>query len=167
MFRKIKTPNHILPNTNQQGQTLLEITIAIAILGWIIVTAVSSYVNLTTSQLRSRLKIQATQYAREGSEIAYNISLQDWDNFDDLDGDYHPVISSNVYILVPGSETISNKFERTVRIEKARRDANGDLSDTGAQDPDTMKVVSSVVIDSPTTNQEIKLTSYLINLENI
>ena len=150
--------------TSQQGQTLLEITIAVAILGWIIVMAIASYVNLASAQLRTRLRTQATQYAREGQEIPYNLSLQNWEEFSKLNGDYHPVLSGTTLILQPGNETIAEKFTRSIHIEPARRDPEGNISDKNGVDKDTMKVISTVVIETTKNKQEISLTNYLINL---
>lgn len=154
------------------GQTLVELLIATAVFSLIIGPFLSSLINLTAAQVRYRHRIQATQYAREGLEIVYNqaVNAEEWNDFahyaDNPDQSFHPALVGGYFSLEPGSETIG-KFTREITFQKAWRDAEGNVVDeeTGSEDENTIRVVAEVFWQDRGKDQEIELTTYLINFE--
>src|SRR3972149_9558225 len=99
----------------QKGQGLVEALVALVIFSIIAVVFVSSVVNLSNSQVVSRARSQAVQYAREGLEIAYNVSYRDWGDFKALpEGLYKPETKTGVVSLAVADspEVLEGKFVR-------------------------------------------------------
>lgn len=149
---------------HNQGVTLIETIIAAAILGVLFVVFVSSLASIGFSEVKARSKTEATQLAREASEISYNLSVQDWDAFASLSGTYHPELLGSLYSLSSGEETIDSYFTRSVVIEPALRDDSGNISDTGSPDYSTIKVTSLVTWNEADLDQTVELVTYLNNL---
>ena len=156
------------------GQTLVELLIAMAVFSLIIGPFLSSLINLTAAQVRYRHRIQAAQYAREELEIAYNIAVnaEAWEDFTNLvDPDnpekpYHPS-PTGVLAFDEGTELIGGIFTRETTFKKARRDDAGNVVDdeTATEDENTIKVVAKVSWRERGKDQEIVLTTYLMNFE--
>lgn len=143
--------------SSRSGQTLIEIIIAIAIFSVVVSLAIFSVANVSSSTVRSRLRSQATNYAKEGIEICYNLSLQDWIEFSDKSGTYHPVLSSGVFILAQGSQLLADRFTREITIEDANDPDVADL----------LKVTSLVTWYASGRDQEVKFVIYLADLEGL
>lgn len=136
------------------GQSLIELLIAVAVFGLIITPFLGSLLNLTTAQVRYRHRVQASQYAREGLEIAYNlvVNSQDWDDFaDTYDGQtWHPS-STDPLELVEGTELIDgDKFTRGISFEK--------------KDAEILEVSSKITWEDRGKEQEVELITSLIDL---
>ena len=147
------------------GQTLLEILIALVILGIVLTMFIPAIGNLSRSQVRSRDKIQAAQYAREGLEITYNISLHDWLVFKNLRGVYHPIVASGIYVLETGDERVAGKFNRSITIQLAKRDEEGNITENGTEDSKTLKVTSRVSWMESGKENFVEFDTNLANLE--
>ena len=146
-----------------KGYTLLELLIAIAIFALVLVTLISSIANLGAVQLKTKHRSFATQSAREGIEISYNQSVNDWESFKLLNGPYHPELNSGEYSLIPGQETLQNIYIREITISPVLRDANGLISDSGTPDPNSMVVVSKVTWTTNAYTDDIEFSTILIN----
>jgi len=154
-----------------KGYTLIEVLVATTILGVMLTVFISSYANLTNSQVRSRLLLEATQYAREGVEISYNLSQRDWDylvSFVPADVEVYPIVVGGSYALSSGTEPVGGKFIRGIKVEWARRDGSGNIVEdgSGTQDNTTLKIMSRIYINgSPAPPFEI--ISYATNPKQI
>lgn len=164
---------------NQSGAGLLETIIATAIFGIIMVGFVSSISSLGFTEIKTRLRTDATQAARENAEIAYNLSVRDWADFStlaDSNKKYHPkfpVTGANYVSLEPGEEklSINNALNRYLVISPVNRDLDGNIVESGGTlDPDTLKIESVVYWGDGDMSETVSFVSYLTNfstLENL
>ena len=154
---------------------MIEVMIATVLFSMIILTFITSIASLGFTQIRSRTKTQAIQLAREGIEIAYNLSVYNWTDFSSLDGQYYPEINpggaapfaGHQYTFVSGSENLSTRFTRTVEVETVMRDSNGNVSTSGTVDGLTKKITSRVSWLENGTTQEVTITTFTTSLESI
>lgn len=72
IFRKI---------TNQKGQTLLEVMVALSIASLIVSAIVVSIINALNNEQFGVNQNQATQLAQEGVDLFRNLSQSDWSSF--------------------------------------------------------------------------------------
>lgn len=142
----------------EAGQTLIEPLLAMALIGLLLAPFLGAITNLAHSQEKYRHQTEATQYAREGLEITYNLVVNhtgEWENF---------VISHLGATTLP-----KGRFTREVTLEKARRNNDdGNISDETAdtwEDINTLKVISKVLWSERGKNEKVELTTYLISLE--
>lgn len=154
----------------KSGQSLIEVLIAVAILSFVIVIFLFSFSNLAFSYVNHQYQIEATQYAREGLEMVYNISVnsENWEDFVDLadpDKTYSPFIAPEGLVLIEGVETIEEKFTREIFLEKALRDpVTGEITgDSGEEDENTLKATARVSWQFQAEDQYITYITYLIN----
>lgn len=164
--------------TFQSGFTLVESIIATVLLAIIITAFLGSLLSLGFSQLRSKAKTQGTQFAREAAEITYNLSLQDWDTFSQLEGEYHLVPRSTpnfdlafpFYDLDPGSQLLQDRYTQTITFSPAIRDSSGNIVDTKTDetdyDPATRKVRVTITWQLANQPEEVQLVTYLMNLKS-
>jgi type II secretory pathway pseudopilin PulG len=172
----------------RSGFTLVETAIATVILAFVMVNIISSFVNLTHSQVRSLLILRAADYAREGLEVAYNISANTYNNPDSWDlkirskalspDEYYPIFTqlTGEISLASGSEVINGIFHRSLKFYEVCRDPDNAsptysaiISHSPPCDLDTnvVKVVSTVSINHANSLNDIEIYSYLINPDAI
>jgi len=117
-------------------------------------------VNLTRNQVKYRRRIQATQYAREGLEITYNIAVntatEDWDSL--------------IYVLGNDSglarRPTQDLNDNYAGFTDGEEPGLGGIFTRGlyfAHSDDTLKVTSRVSWQESGKNQEIELLTNLIN----
>lgn len=165
------------------GQTLVEVLVAAAIFSLILTPFLSSLLNLTRAQVKYRHQTQATQYAREGLEIVYNIAVNtdSWADFaayannpDPNNPDLYypvPIGMPSVYTLLSlqrGTQSLAGgTFLRAIFFQKARRDdVSGNLSEdpTAPEDSNTIKTTSRVSWQEGGREQKVEFNTYLIDL---
>lgn len=154
----------------RQGSSLIETLIASALFGLVLLGFVSAISSLGISELKSRLRTEAAQSAREAIEIAYNLSTQDWQTFASLDGDYHPIISNDHYGLADNEQSLASNplLKRRLTITPARRDTSGLIVESGGTiDPTTMRVTSLVYWNEGKESERVVYTTYLTDLTEI
>jgi prepilin-type N-terminal cleavage/methylation domain-containing protein len=167
----------------QSGFTLVETAIATAILAYVSVNFVGSFVNLAHSQVRSRLMLQAADYARESLEVVYNINSNTLGNptawndliYDKADGStqYKPNFNQvwQTVSLAGGVDDINTFFQRSITFHKVCRDTGnfGELSDDPTCDIDqnVVKVISKVTVNHASSSNDIEVTSFVINPNSI
>lgn len=179
----IKSLSHL-----RSGFTLVETTIATAILAYVMYNFIGAFVNLAHSQVRSLLHFQAADYARESLEIAYNISSNTLDQADAWNtlirnksltpDDYYPVFNplTHEVTLESGVDVIDSFFQRSLVFYQVCRDPDilsptyGDIIYSPPPcdlDEKVVRVVSKVRINHTLTHTDIEISSYLINPNSI
>lgn len=151
----------------KSGFTLVEVLVSLTILGIVIVMFVGAFSNSIHAQNRAKLRLQATQYARESAEVVYNLSRRDWDSLTQQieaanpDTVFHPALNNNLATLQAGEETVGQQFQRSIQLEWATRDNQGNVTNgQGQEDPTTIKVTSTVEL--PTfLPDKVTIISYL------
>lgn len=152
------------------GFSIVETLIAAAILSFIVVSFVGVSSSLTLSQQKSRQKLAASQYAREGLEFAYSMGQNRWADLQAyVDPNIEYEIIGSIADVAPlrntGPEIIDSKYSRSLVLEFAKRDpTTGELSDTGTEDSGTIKVTSSVTVIGVEIIEPIEMTTYIVEL---
>ena len=145
-------------SAHTKGHSLVELLTAITILSLITSPFVSSLANVTTAQIKYRHRTQATQYAQEALEIAYNLAVNtiNWQTFrqygDNPDQNYFPFVDANGFFdLAPGEETnIKGKFNRSLSFSH---------KDNG------LIVQVEITWQERNQPQEVAISTYLIEFE--
>lgn len=161
---------------HKQGNTLVEVLIAAAIFGLIITGFIQTLSSLAFVQLKTKARLESILMAKEYIEIAYNLSLQDWDEFSSYDGTYHiqklPTADTTkpfpYYQLQSGSEIVNGTIERSLEIGSVYRDVNGVIvtdPSLGTLDPDTKEVIVNSETLNNTAVEPITYKTYFIKLE--
>lgn len=166
------------PRRLQSGFTLVETAIATAILAYVTVNFVGSFVNLAHSQVRSRLMLQAADYARESLEVVYNLNANTYNNpgswdteiYDKVNNTFHPHFDpiSKEVSLVSGSDPLNSFYQRSITFHEVCRDP-GDGEPTSPPcplleiDPNVVKVVSTVTVNHAGTSTDVEISSFVIN----
>jgi len=152
------------------GQTLFELLIAMAIFALIITPFVSSLINLTSSQVKYRHRIQATQYCREALEIVYNLAANypSWEDFVTTYADplktYYPSQSGELDLIEGIEPAIEGRFSRQIVITKALRNNQGNIDKNDSNpDDNTIEIISRVFWKERNKNEKIEIITYLIN----
>jgi len=157
----------MLQNPNgDKGSLLVEILIAVGILS----TVAFGFFSLVALSLRitniSENTLLAENLAKESIEIvrAYRDST-DWGEEGlgslSFNEPYYPrekEIGSSQWELVKGEEELGN-FSRKIVFEKVFRDPEDNISETGEEDSDTLKVRSIVSF----SDREVEIITYLTN----
>lgn len=127
------------------GFSLIELLVAISFIAVIVMTVV------TISAFDSRLfrenedRTRALFWVMGGIEAARTLEWTDL-----AAGEYHPVLESGAFTLLPGSDLLENKFTRRIIISDVYREnesnghAYGAVVEAGTLDPDTKKITSAV-----------------------
>lgn len=151
---------------NNKGQSLIEIIIALAIVGIMIGAATTAIV----FNLRKGVDVEITQTANFlRQELADNIKVlteADWHNLYDLtkSTQYYMVSSTRVFAIGTETLNISGKnFTRYFIVENVNRD-NGDIADSGINDPSTQKITITVTGEG---NRSINAVYYLTRNRNL
>lgn len=154
-----------------RGSSLIETLIAVSIFALIASGFVSATMTLGMSQLRAKIRSEAALIARESLEIAYNLSVQDWESFKALNqGEYYPAIDpvTSFYRLETGDELVINKLDmrRRVEIQPLVRDVNGDfVAPLSGQEPEFVKATAKVNWKAGPQTESIEYEIYLTNFE--
>lgn len=124
---------------------MIELLVAISFIAVIVMTVVN------ISAFDSRLfrenedRTRALFAAMAGIEAAKTL---DWADL--AAGEYHPVLESGAFTLLPGSDLLENKFTRRIIISDVYREsmsnghAYGAVVEAGTLDPDTKKITSVI-----------------------
>lgn len=130
----------------KNGFSLIELIIAISFVSVILVLITT--IGGQSFKLR-RLNQERTKSIFFATEAMEAIKLISWQNLNS--GVYHPVVSSNTWTLVPGTELLESKYTRSVTISDVYRaeSTNGQVhgpivSSGGYLDEDTKKINVSV-----------------------
>jgi len=127
----------------EQGQSLVELLIAIGISAIILPALITGFVASREGRVQQNERLRATALLAEAVNAVRVAKEADWNTFA-LNGTYHPVISGSTWILASGSETVSG-FTRSIVIGDVRRDSNGNIVGSGGDlDPSSKKLTAAV-----------------------
>lgn len=154
---------------NQKGSLLIEVLISMSI-AVIFSLAIGSFV-AANNRLVSTAKneTRATAYAKEAMEQVMAIKQDSWLGIKDLAEGYYIVQQTdNKFTLVtdsntPPGERVDDMYIRTIHINKAYRDANGNLSESGQEDPNVRRINVTVSWNENGANKSEHLTTYITN----
>ncbi len=154
-----------IPHFGGVGQSLIELIIAIGVAAVILPALFFGFMTSTQSKAQETQSLQANALMNEGLEAARAVREANWSNIA-TNGDYHPVIVTNSWTLVAGTEII-NQYTRIVNIADVSRDSNGNVVLSGGTvDPSTKKITVTISWTTPYAAQvstTIYLTRYLNN----
>jgi len=127
----------------KKGVILMEMLLALAIGSAILTTVSSALVGSQQANLRSYQSQQAELHLQEISEAVKSIKLSDWENIS-INGNYHPEIVDNDWILAEDEEIIGI-YKRKIEITDVFRDDEGNIvAEAGTLDPSTKKITTIV-----------------------
>lgn len=143
------------------GQSIVEIIVAVSILIIIASSTVIAVLGSFTTIRLAKEQTQATYFASEGLEAVKSIKNQDWNNM--INGD-HGVSSASGKWAFSGVFDVSGKYTRTITVSDIYRQ-NGDIVQSGGTlDRDTKKIVSSIKWDfTPGSKNTVILLGYTTN----
>jgi len=148
------------------GHTLIELLVAMALLGMLLPTLLASLAFSTQSDRRHESRQQAQLLLVQAQEAMRAIRATGWVNIATA-GEYHPVLDSGEWRLEPGSGE-SNGFTTTITISEVRRSSSGEIvSFAGWLDPSTVRVVYEVAWNSDddlSLSTSTLMTRYLDNM---
>jgi hypothetical protein len=157
----------------EAGQTLFEVLVGITI-GAIIIGGATGVISLS---LRSSLQNKSYQVvASLNQELADNVTVfaeANWRNIYDLSkspAQYYLTATSTGFVATSGAENIvadGTAYARSFTVENVNRDANGNIADSGTDDPSTQKITVTTSFNiggEPITVSFIKYLSRHRNL---
>lgn len=160
-----------MSRSKQSGFSIIETLIAAAILSFVVVAFVGVSSSLTLSQQKSRQKLAASQYAREGLEFVYSMGQNRWSDLQTyVDPTVEYEIIGKITDVAPlrntGPELIDNVYSRSLVLSYAKRNpSTGELDETGTDDPSTIKVTSTVTVVGVEIIDPIVMTTYVVLLQ--
>jgi type II secretory pathway pseudopilin PulG len=126
-----------------QGQSLVELLVTIAVAAVMLPAVMSGFVITRQGKIQQQARFGATMLLAETQDAVRIIRNRDWNTFA-INGIFHPVVSSNKWILTDGSDTVQ-AYTRSVSISDVSRNTNGDIvSSGGSVDPSTKKIVTTI-----------------------
>lgn len=133
----------MITQTHKKGFLLLEIIVAIAILG-ILATTVLSSVSFLIRRLRTANDdVRAGVYLQNGVEATYHILARNLSAYPD--GSYHLALSGGRWVLAAGPETI-DKYTREIIISTVCRTGAGDRADCSVNAADVHSKAIDVTV---------------------
>jgi len=146
----------------KKGFSVIEIVLAAAIFSVFSLSIVLAVLQGSNTQKSSIRTDQARIWAAEGIEAARAIRAQAFENLTDTAGS--GIRFSDGQWELAGSHDEWEGYRRTISIQKARRDGNGNLVDDGGTEDDNSKLVKSVVEKG---DYSLEFSAYLSNREII
>lgn len=148
----------------QKGNLLLEVVLALAIIGILLGSATAYPYNLTRTSVEIASRRQANVLAEEAVESLRGIQYENWTLVPNSPYSNPYRVEKNVsgWFLTSGSETIG-EFRREILFSDVRRDVNGNISSAGSIDPYTKKAEVTVYWNSPVGELNTRLITYLSN----
>ena len=133
----------------------------------VVVAPDHDFLGLDVLPLFAQEAMEATRNFRDGIAWDHDEADNSYDGISlrTVDTPYHPVKSADVpprWQLVAGEETI-NDFKRKVVFSSVLRDANGTISTSGTNDPETRKVTITVSWTVRGNTYEVVIPLYLAN----
>ncbi len=151
----------------QTGMGVIEIVIAVAIIGIVMFAVYQFAIASSISVQVSARQVEAAYLAEEGIEAVRALRNQSWNtSITPLLSNvtYYPTLTTGTWTLSttnPG--TIDGLFTRTIVIQDVLRDVNDNIAASGTIDVNTRKVTATVSWSEKSTTQQVVLETYLTN----
>ncbi len=161
--------NKPLAPSAQQGYSLIELLMAMAIFGFLVSTLFTGFIATREGKPQQEQRRQAAAVYQETIEALRVIREQGWDQIAQ-NGTFHPQTTATSWTLAPGSEVINpdSGMTRSIMIADVFRDALGNITLLGGTlDPSTKAITITVSWNQPlvsTYSNTIYMTRYLDNL---
>ncbi len=153
-----------------KGFGLLEIVIAVAIVGGALWALASVFLLAERAQELSREKLQAVFLAEEGLETLRYLRDSGWSSNIatlSINTDYYLSFDSGASqwsIVSTPPAKIEGVFERSFRIENVLRDSGANIAPVGTNDPETRKIIMNVAWSFQQSSENVSLEAYLADL---
>lgn len=166
-------------STNNKGQSLIEILIAIAV-GVIIIGGVAATIGVTLrSNVNTKNSQTATALAQEVLNEVTDLAAGNWHNLDSLTASivgspvqYRVATSGPSFSTQAGVETFTldgKQFNRYFTYENVSRDTNGNIEplySSANADPSTKKLIVTVSWTEGATPTSVSLNKFLSRTKN-
>jgi len=150
---------------NNQGQLLVELLIALAMMAILIPAVTAGFIASRQGKAQERQRLEATALAREASEAVRIVRDGGWSNIA-TNGTYHPEITGTTWILASGPVSV-NGYTESVTIADVRRDGTEKIVESGGTvDPSTKKVTVTVSWGTPIPSS-VSHSFYITRLTNL
>ena len=151
-------------NNLSSGFSVIEVILAAALFMIIATGSITVILQGTDSNRLGEEQAVANQYAAEGMEAVRSIKNQNFANLVNSAGTGIAQVG-NVWTFSGGSNILSSKYTRVIKVENVYRDISGNIvSSGGTLDTKTKKITSTVVWNfGPTRANSVVFTSYLTN----
>jgi prepilin-type N-terminal cleavage/methylation domain-containing protein len=156
--------------SSQKGQTLIEVLIGITI-GAVVIGGAAGLISVT---LRSNLQNKSYQVASSlNQELINNVmsfTQANWRNIYDLNkspAQYYLSVSGTGFAAIAGAENVvveGTTYARSFTVSNVNRDASGNISDVGTNDPSTQKITATTSWQAG--NQSVFFVKYLTRTGN-
>lgn len=155
----------------QKGQLLVELILAIGLAALILPVILTGLMTSREGKPQQEKRVQAVALMKETVTAIKNIRDADWATFSSVTTNtaYHPVISSNRWVLQPGVATNSAGLTQSVVVNDVYRTSAGAIatSPTGNfLDPSTKKVDVTISWTQPIVSSTTS-TVYLTRTTNL
>src|SRR3989344_8552784 len=131
------------------GFLIIEIIVTVSVVMVVLSSILTLYSFIFNNERRESDKLKANLYAEEALEAVDFIARYDWNAM--ADGVWHPVWGSNHWELATSTETLENRFMRSITISPVQRTSasNGHaygeiVTSGGTNDPETKHVTVSL-----------------------
>lgn len=152
--------------SNQRGQSLVEVLLAIGLAGVILPGLITGLVASRGGKVQQEKRVDAVAFLKEAQEAVRSVRESGWTSIA-TNGTYHPTLSSNRWILSSGPETV-NGLTRSIVISDVYRNSSGTIASSGGTlDPSTKKLFLTVSWTTPipaSVTSTVYVTRYLDNL---
>ena len=155
-----------------KGFGLLEIVIAVAIVGGALWALASVFLLAERAQELSREKLQAVFLAEEGLEVLRYLRDAGWNqNIASLalGADYYLTFASSTSQWVISSApvpAVDGIFSRSFLVQAVLRDSGDNIAPSGTNDPETRKIIMKVAWSFQQSSESVSLEAYLTDIFN-
>jgi len=152
------------------AQSLIEILVAVAV-GVILVGSSTILIGVSLRSYDSiKLHLQSNMLIRQKAEAIQALARNDWHSIYSLnkESDYEISLLENTWVISSGQEidTINDiPYKRYFQVYNVTRDANGNIAETGTNDPNTQKVIIFVDYGNDYVNSS-SVSFYLVRSLN-
>lgn len=137
-----------LTKKNENGQSVVELLIAIGLASLLIPAIMSGLLASRGGRAQEAHRTEATQIMKQANEAVRAVAAREWDEIS-TNGTYHAVISGDSWVLVSGAST-SGALTTSIDISDVYRDSEGTIVTIGGTlDPSTKRVEVDVSWSTP------------------
>jgi len=160
-------PKNSFTFLSQRGIGVIEIVVAVSIIG-LTMFAIFEFAVISSASVRvSARQVEAAYLAEEGLEAVRLLRNTSWDtSIASLTNgtNYYPVLASGNWSLnTTNPGLIDNVFTRTITVQSVLRDVDDNIAETGTLDPNTKRIISTVVWLEKGSAKQVELQTYITN----